>query len=72
MPASITRWRDSLKASAVSATIFTPEAGPSMARIARVAARPSITGMCTSISTRSKDSDCTASSAWAPSSQRLT
>jgi len=54
MPAARACSRDSSKASAVSAMIGTRPRGAGNARIARAALKPSMPGMCRSISTMSK------------------
>ena len=71
-PASMICWRSSCNTLAVTAITFTPDS-PASARMRRVASRPSITGIRTSISTRSAGScrnDSSASSPLPASSRR--
>ena len=66
MPAAKQASRSLGMALAVSAMIGTAPARPGSARIARVAASPSISGICTSISTTSKPPVAAAATASVP------
>jgi hypothetical protein len=72
IPAARYRSRSLAITFAVSATIGTRPAGGGSARMRRVASTPSITGICTSISTRSNPPRDASSTASAPSSANTT